>query len=408
MIVGRQLGGRPVTPQLDKLIAESYYFPNMISQAGQGMTADTEFVTATGSPAAQGQAGGRHGLGPQALGHRPHALRLRLADGHHARQLREVLEPDQALSRDRLAALLRPRLLWRGAHARRMGESDAGFFSSALPIVRKYDAAKKPAYIELITLTSHHPFTQLPSSLRPLPLTPAAKGTVAGRYAQAQNYTDREVGKFLSSLEKDGILDRSVVIIYGDHFGLSDGNAKELAGRDEVVGPYTAIDRLRVPLIIHLPNQTQGVTTLSLLSQADLPATVADLVGVPLTKSRVFGGSAFLERHDPVIPTASRLALGSFVSEAGLLRPGMGLDGATFVSYGGSSAQHRRVGSRTLRASQTDPAALRHRREPPAQAQGRRACGRQGALASRGETSSRGPVAQAHTSILRVASDQTV
>jgi phosphoglycerol transferase MdoB-like AlkP superfamily enzyme len=334
-IVGRQMAGKPVTPTLDKLIAESYYFPGMISQAGQGVTADTEFVTATGLLPPKGK--------PAAVMASDRKLTglVRTLGGSGWQTV--TMHANYAKFWNR--TMLYPAIGWQRYYDRDyfgaddvlgMGESDAGFFTKALPLIRKYDDAKKPAYIELITLSSHHPFNQLPTSLHPLPLTRAAKGTLAGRYAQSQNYTDREVGDFLTKLDKEGILDRSVLIIYGDHFGLSDGSAKEIRGRTEVVGDYQPIDRLKVPLIIHLPKQTVGVRSDMLISQADLPATVADLVGVPLTRSRLFGASAFLQRRDPVIPTTSRLPLGSFAFDGGVFRPGMGLDGAVVWGLGGA------------------------------------------------------------------------
>jgi phosphoglycerol transferase MdoB-like AlkP superfamily enzyme len=307
----------------------------MISQAGQGMTADTEFVTATGLLPPKGKPAAVMASDRELSG-----IVRTLGDSGF-----QTVTMHANYARFWNRTKLYPAIGWQHYYDREyfgaddvlgMGESDKGFFTKALPIVRKYDDAKKPAYIELITLTSHHPFKQLPASLHPLPLTPAAKGTLAGRYAQSQNYTDREVGDFLADLDKEGILDRSVLIIYGDHFGLGEGTARENRGRTEVVGDYKLIDTLRVPLIIHLPKQTVGVRSDMVISQADLPATVADLLGVPLTDSRVFGASAFLQRRDPVVPTTSRLPLGSFVFDGGVFRPGMGLDGAALWGLDGA------------------------------------------------------------------------
>ncbi len=46
-VIGLSLNGQEVTPNLNRLITESVYFPNFYSQIGQGNTSDAEFIVNT-------------------------------------------------------------------------------------------------------------------------------------------------------------------------------------------------------------------------------------------------------------------------------------------------------------------------------------------------------------------------
>ena len=43
------------------------------------------------------------------------------------------------------------------------------------------------------------------------------EGTLLGKYLQTVHYFDTVFGEFLTRLEADGLLDQSVLVVYGDH-----------------------------------------------------------------------------------------------------------------------------------------------------------------------------------------------
>jgi phosphoglycerol transferase MdoB-like AlkP superfamily enzyme len=76
-----------------------------------------------------------------------------------------------------------------------------------------------------------------------------------GNYLQSINYVDRAVGELLDSLSASGLMDRSVLAIYGDHQAF-------LGATDQVLSAVNApgrgeLDRFRniklVPFIVRLP-----------------------------------------------------------------------------------------------------------------------------------------------------------
>ncbi|MBV6521929.1 MAG: hypothetical protein MNPFHGCM_02073 [Gemmatimonadaceae bacterium] len=97
-----------------------------------------------------------------------------------------------------------------------------------------------------------------------------------GVYDASMAYMDREIGRMLRALSADGSLDRTVVIVASDH--------GELFGEHQLWGHANNLylDVLRVPLLIHYPPRIPGgVRVQRTVTLRDLPATIADLVGVP-------------------------------------------------------------------------------------------------------------------------------
>ena len=46
---------------------------------------------------------------------------------------------------------------------------------------------------------------------------PYMEGTELGRYFKSVHYADSAIGDFVDDLDKEGLLDNTVLVIYGDH-----------------------------------------------------------------------------------------------------------------------------------------------------------------------------------------------
>lgn len=97
-------------------------------------------------------------------------------------------------------------------------------------------------------------------------------------YDEMVLYADYSVGEFLAWLDQTGRLDPSIVIISSDHGELFDHGRLAHGGLDL----YNGV--IRVPLLIHLPGQSKTVRVETASQQADLLATVLDLIGSPVPK----------------------------------------------------------------------------------------------------------------------------
>jgi phosphoglycerol transferase MdoB-like AlkP superfamily enzyme len=178
-----------------------------------------------------------------------------------------------------------------------MGLGDYPFLRQT---ARKLDRLPEPFFAHVITLTSHHPY-KLPSSHLRLRLGKLGE-TYFGRYLHSVHYTDIAIGAFIRHLRRTGLLDRSVLIVLGDHdMGRLSGSGEvvhimdssadasylpkiPLGARRHMGGddPLTRMDWLRrVPLLIRFPGGANAATIDTPTSQIQLPSTILSLLGLP-------------------------------------------------------------------------------------------------------------------------------
>jgi phosphoglycerol transferase MdoB-like AlkP superfamily enzyme len=129
----------------------------------------------------------------------------------------------------------------------------------------------------MVTLTSHGPFN-LPQQYRQLKLDESMDNTKLGGYFQSVNYTDRQIGTFLSRLDKDGVLDNSVVVIFGDHCGIHKYYQDELFSIQPQEDWWLIKNRC-VPFIIY-QKQMAGEKLTVTGGQIDIMPTVAYMMGI--------------------------------------------------------------------------------------------------------------------------------
>ena len=348
-VVNLKAGSEVVTPNLNALAKQSWYFPNAFSQIGPGNTADAEFVMNTSLFAPREDAAAVKYASKDV----PSLAKL-LADQSYYYSFTMHANTARFWNRTQLY----PTLGFADYYDREffgtedpvgMGMSDGLMFKKALPVVLD-QAHKGPFYCQIVTLSPHHPF-RLPSKKQRLDLPGWLGGTVVGDYLQSMNYEDRCVGWFINRLKKDGLWDKSIVVIYGDHFGLRPADLSENENRaryEELLGhPYTGADRANIPLLIHLPGQTVGRVGEHPVGQADIMPTIADALGLDLSGTVHMGQSAF-EPGRNLVPLNAPLPLGSFV------------EGNTFY-IGNSSTEDALVVSLSSRRTSVTPPGYRMR-----------------------------------------------
>lgn len=323
LVIGAEVDGVPITPNLNALAAGSWYFPHMFSQIGGGNTSDAEWVSntslypPTNEPASVRWEDRRVPGLPRVLGdHGYTSVTFHANDASfwNRRNLYAALGFDRYYDRD----------FFGNTDTITFGVSDEYLFERTLDELVELEGRGAPFYAQIITVTAHHPFEPLPERKKPLRLPAPYAGTQVGDYLSNQEYADRALGQFIAGLKETGLWDESIVIVYGDHFGLrrlepEDG---EKAAIESLLGRrYTALDRLNVPLIVHLPGQTEGVRAADTAALIDVAPTVLDLLGITSDEMPLFGRSLFA--GGPAFGGLQKyVVVGSYVAEDALVIPG--------------------------------------------------------------------------------------
>jgi hypothetical protein len=294
--LGLSLDGQPVTPALAQFARESLHFTNVFEQTNVGTTSDGEFLALQGLlPLPNGVVATRYpsntfaGL-PAVLGRRGYeTLSASVVSGDFWNM--RGMHRNLGFARSVFEHDFQPGPMIG------MGLADAAFFDQ---MEARLQALPEPFMAYLLTLSNHDPYV-LPASEPHLGVG-ELEGTTVGRYLQTVHYFDTAFGRFIDCLRESGLLDRSIVVVFGDHRAFW-GDAPQLpplAG----VAPGDAWNlwalEHRVPLLIRLPHGEGAATIADAAGQADISPTVLGLLGVP-SAGEVMLGRDLLAAGEPLV-----------------------------------------------------------------------------------------------------------
>lgn len=231
-VIGLEFNGKEVTPNLNKLTKEGYYFNNFYSQVSIGTSSDTEFTLNTSlMPANIGTAftdyyDKEYVSIPKLLKEQDYysfAMHGNNGEYWNRRKMHANLGYDSLFAKD--TYLIDETI--------GLGISDESFFKQSIEKLKKINEEKKNFYGTIITLTNHTPFSEaekygeFPVDIKEMvkdefgnyveKTYPYMEGTKLGNYFKSVHYSDYALGVFLDGLEKEGLLENTVIILYGDH-----------------------------------------------------------------------------------------------------------------------------------------------------------------------------------------------
>src|SRR5690625_113224 len=177
------------------------------------------------------------------------------------------------------------------------GLKDKPFFQESMPLL---ESLQQPFYAHMMTLTHHHPYL---IDEEDATIAPAETGDRSvDRYFQTARYLDESLEQFFNDLKDAGLYDDSIIMIYGDHYGISDNHLRALSEIfDKEMDAYEYAKLQRVPFLIRIPG-VEGQGTLSeYAGQVDVMPTIMHLLGIDSRDYVVFGTDLFSEKHKNVI-----------------------------------------------------------------------------------------------------------
>lgn len=166
---------------------------------------------------------------------------------------------------------------------------------------------QQPFYTKIITTSNHFPFT-IDDTDSDFPDAGTSDVTV-NNYFKTANYLDSALREFFTYLKKSGLAKNTLVMIYGDHYGISDDRNKDLAS---VLGKkakdWTSFDDMqmqRVPLIFYSPGLKGGINH-TYGGEIDVLPTLMHLLGVSTKRYVQFGTDLLSSQHDQLVAFRTR------------------------------------------------------------------------------------------------------
>src|SRR5699024_12348037 len=101
------------------------------------------------------------------------------------------------------------------------------------------------------------------------------------RYFQTARYLDESLEQFFNDLKESGLYEDSVIMIYGDHYGISENHKRALGEIiDEEITPYKYAELQRAPCMIKVPRMEGQGTVSEYAGQGDGRPTLHQLLGI--------------------------------------------------------------------------------------------------------------------------------
>ncbi|MEK5487441.1 LTA synthase family protein [Lysinibacillus sp. FSL M8-0355] len=300
-VINNDMNGHETTPFLNSLTKDkdTYYFSNFYHQTGLGKTSDSEFIVENSL----------FGLGRGAVffthgGNTYNSMAERLGENGY---FTNVMHPNNKSfwNRDIMYQSLKINKFYdidsytvEEGQAVNWGMKDTPFLEQSAALMKDMP---QPFYSRLITLTNHYPFTLDPEDIM-IPEYDSNSGTL-NRYFQTVRYMDEALKDFFQELKDQGVYDNSIIVMYGDHYGISENHNKAMAqylGKEQITPMDNALLQ-EVPLFIHIPGSDDGKEMKEISGQMDLRPTILHLLGVETSKDMQMGADLFSPEHEDFV-----------------------------------------------------------------------------------------------------------
>ena len=227
--INQEFNGEQVTPNLNRIKDEGIYFSNFYSQASSGTSSDSEFTFASSLfPVTNGSVAvsywNREYETLQKLlkekGYNTLSFHANNGDFWNRNNLHKSLGYNTFYSKSSYSV--------EDENVIGLGLSDKEFFKQTIPIIKKEYEENGKFMATLIMLSNHTPFDDLEKygefdvSIKEevdgeTKTYPYMEDTKLGNYFKSCHYADSAIGDLFEELDAEGLLDNTVVVIYGDH-----------------------------------------------------------------------------------------------------------------------------------------------------------------------------------------------
>ena len=297
-----KFNGKEVTPTLNKLAKEGMYFSNFYAVESVGTSSDTEFTFNTSlMPSSIGTVfmsyyDRKYISTPKLLknnGYNVFSMHGNTCDFWNREEMHMNLGYDRFYCHTKAYKI---------DETIGLGLSDRSFFRQSIPIIK--DNSNSKFYATLLMLSNHTPFSDINgisdydisytytdkdgNEVKDNPL----EGTVMGNYIKSVHYADMVLGEFIEGLDREGLLENTVIVLYGDHdakikkpefekfYNYKDGKYLTEEDKDYVeIDDYDYELNRRVPFIIWTKDKTYNFEVNKVMSMLDVQPTLGNMLG---------------------------------------------------------------------------------------------------------------------------------
>lgn len=297
---------KELTPNLNKLAKTGIFFNNFYAQEGVGTSSDSEFTYATGLlPANIGTAFVNYFENKYVTiqnllknkGYYVFSMHGNVGSFWNRDVMYQNIGYDKFYSKSSFEI----------DEEFGLGLSDKSFFRQTVPMIKEIKTElEKPYYGTLITLTNHTPWKDADKFNDYSISIPVEKnGTIIqndylsdktmGRYLKSVHYMDSAIGQFISDMDEEGLLDNTIIVIYGDHDAKLFKKQFEYLYNYDIVNDklyhetdpeyvefndYDYILNKKVPFIIWSKDLPQGITVDTPMGMIDVSMTLGNMLGI--------------------------------------------------------------------------------------------------------------------------------
>lgn len=278
-VINKSTNGKEISPFLNKLTKEGLYFTNIYEQNNAGNSIDCDFLINTSI----------YPLGDKITA-------LNYGENIYSNSLSRILNDEGyrtiSTHAEEIGDFNWTELHKNGFGAKELwdisdyvyeevvgyGLSDRSFLSQ---IADKLKNLEEPFFLQAATLSNHGPF-DIDDKYRELGLPKEVDESHLGGYFESVRYTDRQIEMFFNKLDESGLLDNTMVVLYGDHGGVHKYYNEEIDELDYEGKWWKEYDN-RIPLIIYSKGMEPSIVEAS-GGQVDILPTVSYLLGIDKNK----------------------------------------------------------------------------------------------------------------------------
>ena len=171
--------------------------------------------------------------------------------------------------------------------------------------IKYLERLQQPFYTKFITVSNHYPYTtSLSGDDLGFPLAKTQDETINGYFATA-NYLDSSIKAFFDYLKESGLYKNSIIVLYGDHYGISNSRNPALApllGKNsETWSSYDNAMLQRVPYMVVIPGMDKGGIIDTYGGEIDMLPTLEHLLGIESNKLLQVGQDMLSPDHDQIV-----------------------------------------------------------------------------------------------------------